>query len=398
MVKYQILTHLPCTAQEYIALKDRPDYKDFQLEIVGAREHSNTRTVEDGWVTQVIINKPDIKFPAMLKPMLRGKEIIFTDKRRYRERQDTLPHVQTLSTSNNITDRVTNCATLSIDNVTMNASGEVVSRGAPGDETCEVHFEGEVTVRLGWLSGKCENAIVQNMRNAYGRFPDVVRKWKDLQALNAEEERLSNIDSCATTPRAGSIVSGFPSSANVSQYDGSSDRRVSDGSEMKSSNFKSPARNKSRVTSPDDSIDLGPDMAVGSWWDALSGRLRRRAGAISDVVGSIHMMSSCANAAVEFTSSVGFKLQALTEHHSEPNGLDLMTGESDDEGAVFLGLGSTPGTEISTPTEASDSPHSVLEVSEGSIRAKSPGPPVVINPTEPFVFRSVYDDDALDAI
>jgi hypothetical protein len=106
------------------------------------------------------------------------------------------------------------------------------------------------------------------------------------------------------------------------------------------------------------------------------------------------MMSSCANAAVEFTSSVGFKLQALTEHHSEPNGLDLMTGESDDEGAVFLGLGSTPGTEISTPTEASDSPHSVLEVSEGgSIRAKSPGPPVVINPTEPFVFRSIYDDD-----
>ena len=395
MVKYQILTHLPCTAQEYIALKDRSDYKDFQLEIVGAREHSNTRTVEDGWVTQVIINKPDIKFPAMLKPLLRGKEIIFTDKRRYRERQDTLPHVQTLSTSNNITDRVTNCATLSIDNVTLNASGEVVSRGAPGDETCEVHFEGEVTVRLGWLSGKCENAIVQNMRNAYGRFPDVVRKWKDLQALNAEEERLSNVDSCATTPRAGSVVSGFPSSANVSQYDGSSERRVSDGSEMKSPNFKSPARNKSRVTSPDDSIDLGPDMAVGSWWDALSGRLRRRAGAISDVVGSIHMMSSCANAAVEFTSSVGFKLQALTEHHSEPNGLDLMTGDdSDDEGAVFLGLGSTPGTEISTPTEASDSPHSVLEVSEGgSIRAKSPGPPVVINPTEPFVFRSIYDDD-----
>lgn len=210
MVKYQILTHLPCTAQEYIALKDRSDYKDFQLEIVGAREHSNTRTVEDGWVTQVIINKPDIKFPAMLKPLLRGKEIIFTDKRRYRERQDTLPHVQTLSTSNNITDRVTNCATLSIDNVTLNASGEVVSRGAPGDETCEVHFEGEVTVRLGWLSGKCENAIVQNMRNAYGRFPDVVRKWKDLQALNAEEERLSNVDSCATTPRAGSVVSGFP--------------------------------------------------------------------------------------------------------------------------------------------------------------------------------------------
>ena len=120
MVKYEILTHLPCTAQEYIALKDSPDYKDFQLEIVGAREHSNTRTVEGGWVTQVIINKPQIKFPAILKPLLRGKEIVFTDQRRYRERQDTLPYVQTLSTSNNITDRVTNVATISIDNVTLN--------------------------------------------------------------------------------------------------------------------------------------------------------------------------------------------------------------------------------------------------------------------------------------
>ena len=374
MVKYEILTHLPCTAQEYITLKDSPDYKDFQLEIVGAREHSNTRTVEGGWVTQVIINKPQIKFPAILKPLLRGKEIVFTDQRRYRERQDTLPYVQTLSTSNNITDRVSNVATISIDNVTLNDAGEVVSRGAPGDETCEVRFEGEVTVRLGWLSRKCEEAIVQNMRNAYGRFPDVMRRWKDLQALNAEEERLSTIDSLATTPRAGSTISGFPSSANVSQCDGSS-ARVSDN------DSRSPMRHRRREAALDDSIELGPNLEVKSWWDALSHRLRRRAGAISNVVGSIHLMSSCANAAVEFTSSVGFRLQALTEHYSE-GGLDL-GGESD--GEVFLGLGS--GTEVSTSTEASDSPHSVLEVSEGSTRAKSPGPIA-----EPFVFRSVYDD------
>ena len=259
MVKYEILTHLPCTAQEYIALKDSPDYKDFQLEIVGAREHSNTRTVEGGWVTQVIINKPQIKFPAILKPLLRGKEIVFTDQRRYRERQDTLPYVQTLSTSNNITDRVSNVATISIDNVTLNDAGEVCSRGAPGDETCEVRFEGEVTVRLGWLSRKCEEAIVQNMRNAYGRFPDVMRRWKDLQALNAEEERLSTIDSLATTPRAGSTISGFPSSANVSQCDGSS-ARVSDN------DSRSPMRHRRREAALDDSIELGPDLEVKSWW------------------------------------------------------------------------------------------------------------------------------------
>ena len=303
---------------------------------------------------------------------------MFTDQRRYRERQDTLPYVQTLSTSNNITDRVSNVATISIDNVTLNDAGEVCSRGAPGDETCEVRFEGEVTVRLGWLSRKCEEAIVQNMRNAYGRFPDVMRRWKDLQALNAEEERLSTIDSLATTPRAGSTISGFPSSANVSQCDGSS-ARVSDN------DSRSPMRHRRREAALDDSIELGPDLEVKSWWDALSHRLRRRAGAISNVVGSIQLMSSCANAAVEFTSSVGFRLQALTEHYSEyepDGGLDL-GGESD--GEVFLGLGS--GTEVSTSTEASDSPHSVLEVSEGSTRAKSPGPIA-----EPFVFRSVYDD------
>ena len=148
---------------------------------------------------------------------------------------------------------------------------------------------------------------------------------------------------------------------------------------------RSPMRHRRREAALDDSIELGPDLEVKSWWDALSHRLRRRAGAISNVVGSIHLMSSCANAAVEFTSSVGFRLQALTEHYSEyepDGGLDL-GGESD--GEVFLGLGS--GTEVSTSTEASDSPHSVLEVSEGSTRAKSPGPIA-----EPFVFRSVYDD------
>ena len=170
MVKYEILTHLPCTAQEYIALKDSPDYKDFQLEIVGAREHSNTRTVEGGWVTQVIINKPDIKFPAMLKPLLRGKEIIFTDKRRYRERQDTLPHVQTLSTSNNITDRVTNCATLSIDNVTLNASGEVVSRGAPGTSYgAKLHTFGLGGARAAADAGLSEVVIDSFHRNALSR-------------------------------------------------------------------------------------------------------------------------------------------------------------------------------------------------------------------------------------
>ena len=140
-------------------------------------------------------------------------------------------------------------------------------------------------------------------------------------------------------------------------------------------------RHRRREAALDDSIELGPNLEVKSWWDALSHRLRRRAGAISNVVGSIQLMSSCANAAVEFTSSVGFRLQALTEHYSE-GGLDL-GGES---GEVFLGLGS--GTEVSTSTEASDSPHSVLEVSEGSSRAKSPGPIA-----EPFVFKSVYDDD-----
>ena len=65
MVKYCIVVHLPCTAEEYMILKDDPEYVRYQLGEVGARELSRVSELgADGFVTQTIVNRPNIAVPA----------------------------------------------------------------------------------------------------------------------------------------------------------------------------------------------------------------------------------------------------------------------------------------------------------------------------------------------
>ena len=75
MVKYCIVVHLPCTAEEYMILKDDPEYVRYQLGEVGARELSRVSELgADGFVTQTIVNRPNIAVPRVLRPLLRGKD------------------------------------------------------------------------------------------------------------------------------------------------------------------------------------------------------------------------------------------------------------------------------------------------------------------------------------
>ena len=75
MVKYCIVVHLPCTAEEYMILKDDPEYVRYQLGEVGARELSRVSELgADGFVTQTIVNRPNIAVPRVLRPLLRGVE------------------------------------------------------------------------------------------------------------------------------------------------------------------------------------------------------------------------------------------------------------------------------------------------------------------------------------
>ena len=127
MVKYCIAVHLPCTAEEYMILKDDPDYVRYQLGVVGARELSRVSELgADGFVTQTIVNRPNIAVPRVLRPLLRGKEIEFRDVRRYRHGTHTaVPFEMELAVLNSISDRVKQRARIRIANVHVDADGAV---------------------------------------------------------------------------------------------------------------------------------------------------------------------------------------------------------------------------------------------------------------------------------
>lgn len=235
MVRYCIAVHLPITAEEYMVLKDDPDYVNFQLGVVGARELS--RVIEgpdcDGFLTQTIVNRPNVAVPRLLRPLLRGKPIEFRDVRRWQDgTHNTVPFSVELEVSNNISDRVKQKATITVGNVLVNEKGELLDDesestssskdnkesekpvldptvhgvlriaerkylGAVGPKTCQILCTGEVTVRAGPLSSAAEALTVKNMRNAYGRFPEIVAQWKK----ELEAERIAG--SKAATPSKG---------------------------------------------------------------------------------------------------------------------------------------------------------------------------------------------------
>jgi hypothetical protein len=237
MVKYCIVVHLPCTAEEYMILKDDPEYVRYQLGEVGARELSRVSELgADGFVTQTIVNRPNIAVPRVLRPLLRGKEIEFRDVRRYRHGTHTaVPFETELAVFNSISDRVEQRARIRIANVHVDADGAVrrddgddatsgekkedvagtyseysessayednpedpfvssparvaerVALRAVGAKTCEIRCVGEVTIRFGPLSRRAEELTVANMRRAYGRFPAIMAEWRRRRAEETNE-------------------------------------------------------------------------------------------------------------------------------------------------------------------------------------------------------------------
>ena len=234
MVRYCISTYLPCTAEEYMVLKDDPAYVAYQLSVVGAQELSRTSELgADGVVTQTIVNRPNVSVPRIVRPLLGGKEIVFRDVRRWANgAQLRLPFELDLTVTNSISERVSQNARVIISNARVDADGRVlgpappneggrskherrpknersnaagveegadpdamedpvvssssseaarVAAGAVGPRCCEIRVVGEVIFRLGPFSRKAEEVTVSNMRRAYERFPGIVAEWKRKQ-------------------------------------------------------------------------------------------------------------------------------------------------------------------------------------------------------------------------
>ena len=230
-MKYRIVTHLPCTAEEYLVLKDDPEYVAFQLGVVGATEVSRVLKLgDDGFVTQTIVNRPNVVVPRIVRPLLRGSAIEFKDVRRFRDgTQRTVPFVAELSVSNSISDRVdqreasSRSATSSsttparsdpapppprdgegeIDLSTPDLCASRVATGAVGGRVCEIECVGEVTCRVGPFSRKAEEVVVHNMQGAHGRFPKIMAEWNAAR----RRARAEGTDGKTSTARSAAEVS-----------------------------------------------------------------------------------------------------------------------------------------------------------------------------------------------
>jgi hypothetical protein len=167
--------------------------------------------VVDGRVKVVVRTVPGMKLPRVVRPVLRGKEVEFVDTRTFLQRdKGKLPFAQTFRTVNNITERASVAGTIVIDRapvpVSQNTSGDGrnTSSGAMMMGTV-IRVQGECVVRIAGLGGKVESVIVQNLRNAYKKLPEIVHEW-----VATRETRLTEFGF------AGGIPGGIQRSPSLS--------------------------------------------------------------------------------------------------------------------------------------------------------------------------------------
>jgi len=195
-MKFKIVTILPCTADEYITYNDTSEYKKLQLETTNSFERTNVTTCKDGVCTQVIVNKPSIDIPRVVKFMMKGREMEFTDTRTWEDRvkkEGRFPLTQTFLQTNNITDRCLSKGTITVEDVEVAEEEEgagTKAKKAGGakkaqekkTKRCSITAEGEVIVRIGPLSNFAEGQVIEHMRAAYGKFPGIVERWREILA------------------------------------------------------------------------------------------------------------------------------------------------------------------------------------------------------------------------
>ena len=195
-MKFKIVTILPCTADEYITHNDTSEYKKLQLETTNSFERTNVTTCKDGVCTQVIVNKPSIDIPRVVKFMMKGREMEFTDTRTWEDRvkkEGRFPLTQTFLQTNNITDRCLSKGTITVEDVEVAEEEEgagTKAKKAGGakkaqekkTKRCSITAEGEVIVRIGPLSNFAEGQVIEHMRAAYGKFPGIVERWREILA------------------------------------------------------------------------------------------------------------------------------------------------------------------------------------------------------------------------
>jgi hypothetical protein len=175
--------------------------------------------VVNGVVKVVVRTVPGIQLPRVLKPVLRGKDVEFTDTRAYPlAAKGKFPFQQSFHTVNNITDRAQVKGVITIDRA---------RRAAGGSDATTLRVEGECVVRMGvGISGKVEKIIVDSIRRGYLKLPGIIEEWAAVRHLHLgvrEGARSLSRGPVPTAPRAISRTSSADSfksatSAELSEF------------------------------------------------------------------------------------------------------------------------------------------------------------------------------------
>jgi hypothetical protein len=124
-----------------------------------------------------------------------------------------LPFAQTFHTVNNITDRAVVEGRITIDSVEEGSA-------------CTLHVEGECVVKISGLGGKVESIIVENLKNAYRKLPDIVAEWMAVRhVLMAQAEGRTPVPAPPVPSPAKNVPKNVPGPSRMSGASSSSAAR-----------------------------------------------------------------------------------------------------------------------------------------------------------------------------
>ena len=179
--------------------------------------------VVDGRVKVVVRTVPGMKLPRVVRPVLRGKEVEFVDTRTFLQRdKGKLPFAQTFRTVNNITERASVAGTIVIDRAPVPIRGPDPSMVMGTMMGTSIRVQGECVVRIAGLGGKVEAIIVQNLKNAYGKLPDIVGEWVATRAARVAATRPEVGFAGRLVPRPSIALGNLGAMDDVSSADVSS--------------------------------------------------------------------------------------------------------------------------------------------------------------------------------
>lgn len=160
MQKLSVRHSFPCTPATFWEMFWDDEYDQMVLDAADVtREILESIEHPDGVVTQRIRTTPNRELPKAVATVVGAAKLIYTQESRFD------PNASTLTwqvTPNVMADKVT-------------AKGQLLVRETPTG--CERLVEGEIAVKVRFVGGRIEKAIVDDVTRSYAKAAEVAQAW-----------------------------------------------------------------------------------------------------------------------------------------------------------------------------------------------------------------------------